>query len=61
VVPDGDEALLCTAWGSVDPDGDSVSYNMEWLRNGEPSGIVGTYVVPNAGAGGDGVGFARFM
>ena len=46
--PESDEALLCTAKGSVDPDGDSVSYIIEWLRNGEPSGVVGSYVAPAA-------------
>ena len=44
--PESDDVLHCTAQGSVDPDGDSISYNMEWLRNGEPSGILGTYVIP---------------
>ena len=46
--PEPDEALHCTAQGSVDPDGDSISYIIEWLRNGEPSGVVGSYVAPVA-------------
>jgi hypothetical protein len=34
------DELVCTAGGSVDPDGDAVVYVFSWIRNGVPSGVV---------------------
>ena len=36
------DTLTATASGSIDADGDPVSYTYVWLQNGNPTGLTGT-------------------
>lgn len=47
------DTLTCTATGSVDPDGNTVSYSYIWYKNGVQTSYVTSTVLSGATVGGD--------